>query len=130
MSEVLPDPAVPGGVNQVADNRRHLCPFVVRRASASGNVSLPAGYSQGGAFASFQVSSDRNACKGSYNALQGDEDAVFDVWCDNGEQGSARMVRDRHGRDGVGAVELNDGTEGRIVFGPMVAEVARSALRP
>ena len=66
---------------------------------------------------------------GKYNAVQGDTDAVFDVWCDNGDQGTARMVRDKYGRDGVGVVKLDDGTEGRIVFGPMVAEVARSALR-
>lgn len=79
--------------------------------------------------ASFRVSSGSRICKGSYNAIYGDEDAVFDVWCDNGARGKARMVRDRYGRDGIGVVTMDDGAEGRIVFGPRIAEVARAALR-
>lgn len=80
--------------------------------------------------ASFRVSSDSNACQGSYNAIYGDSDRVFKVWCDNGETGSARMVRDRYGRDGIGVVTLDDGVEGRLVFGPRIAKVAREALGP
>jgi hypothetical protein len=80
--------------------------------------------------ASFRVSSDTNSCNGSYNAIHGDTDAVFAVWCDNGDRGKARMVRDRYGRDGIGVVTMEDGTEGRIVFGPRIARVARSALEP
>ena len=78
--------------------------------------------------ASFRVASGSRSCKGSYNALYGDADPVFKVWCDNGARGKARMVRDRYGRDGIGVVLMDDGTEGRIVFGPRIAEVARSAL--
>lgn len=78
--------------------------------------------------ASFRVSSTKNSCTGSYNALYGDKDAVFKVWCDDGGQGTARMVRDRYGRDGVGFVRMDDGTEGTIVFGPGVAKVARASL--
>jgi len=79
--------------------------------------------------ASFRVSNERDSCKGSYNALHGDKNAVFKVWCDNGDRGKARIVRDRYGRDGIGVVTMDDGTVGRIVFGPRIAEVARSALR-
>jgi len=78
--------------------------------------------------ASFRVSSERNSCQGSYNAIYGDADAVFNIWCDRGERGAGRMVRDRYGRDGVGVVTMNDGTRGTIVFGPRIAEVARSTL--
>lgn len=80
--------------------------------------------------ASFRVSSDRNGCEGSYNAIHGDTEGIFKVSCDNGEAGSARIVRDRYGRDGIGVVIMDDGAEGKIVFGPRIAEAARSALRP
>lgn len=78
--------------------------------------------------ASFRVSNDKNSCKGSYNAIYGDEDAVFRVWCDDGARGKARMVRDRYGRDGIGVVTMDNGVEGRIVFGPRIAAAARAAL--
>lgn len=80
--------------------------------------------------ASFRVSSDTNACKGSYNAIHGDSNGVFKVWCDNAQRGTARMVRDRYGRDGIGVVIMDDGVEGKLVFGPRIANVARAALRP
>lgn len=80
--------------------------------------------------ASFRVSSSSNSCSGSYNAIYGDTDALFKVSCDDGGQGTARMVRDRYGRDGIGVVIMNDGTEGTIVFGPRIAKAARAALRP
>jgi hypothetical protein len=38
------------------------------------------------------------------------------------------MVRDRYGRDGIGVVMMDDGTEGTVVFGPRIAEAARSAM--
>jgi len=78
--------------------------------------------------ASFRVSSDSNSCTGSYNALFGDTEPVYKVRCDNGETGKARIVLDRWGRDGIGFVMMDDGTEGTIIFGPRIAEVARSAL--
>ena len=68
--------------------------------------------------ASFRVSSDGDSCTGSYNAIFGDKDAIFKVRCDNGMQGTARIVRDRNGRDGIGVVRMDDGTRGNIVFGP------------
>jgi hypothetical protein len=78
--------------------------------------------------ASFRVSSTRSSCQGSYNAMFGDTDAIFNVWCDSGKRGSARVVRDRYGRDGIGVVTMDDGTKGTIVFGPRIAKAARSAL--
>jgi hypothetical protein len=77
---------------------------------------------------SFRVSNGTSGCKGSYNALYGDKTAVFKVWCDNGERGTARMVRDRYGRDGIGIITMDDGAQGKIIFGPRIAEAARSAL--
>jgi hypothetical protein len=77
--------------------------------------------------ASFSVSSGGRGCKGSYNAIYGDKDGVFKVWCDDGARGKARMVRDRYGRDGIGVVTMDDGSEGKVVFGPRIAEVARPA---
>lgn len=79
--------------------------------------------------ASFNVSSGRNRCTGSYNALFGDTEAIYRVRCDNGETGKARIVLDRWGRDGIGFIQMDDGTKGTIIFGPRIAEVARSALR-
>jgi hypothetical protein len=78
--------------------------------------------------ASFRVASDGKSCRGSYNALYGDKDKVFKVWCDNGRRGTARIVSDRYGRDGIGVVIMDDGTEGKIAYGPRIAEAARFAL--
>jgi hypothetical protein len=70
--------------------------------------------------ASFSVSSDRVACRGSYSALHGDRRPVFDVSCDNGMRGRAEIVRDRSGRGGIGRVYMEDGEVGGVVFGPAV----------
>jgi hypothetical protein len=67
--------------------------------------------------ASFSVANDRVSCRGSYNALFGDKETVFDVDCSNGMRGKAKTVRDRNGRAGIGRVYMDDGTEGKIVFG-------------
>ena len=67
--------------------------------------------------ASFRVSNDRLSCTGSYSALFGKQRPVFDVHCDNGTQGEAEIVLDRTGSNGIGRVYMDDGTEGKIVFG-------------
>ena len=67
--------------------------------------------------ASFRVSNEANACRGSYNALTGSQDALFDVYCDDGRAGWADMILDTDGRNGIGQLTLNDGTKGDIVFG-------------
>lgn len=79
--------------------------------------------------ASFQVESDTNSCRGAYSAFRGDKEPVFDIRCEDGMRGQGRMVLDRYGSDGIGMVEMDDGTQGRIVFGPRIAEVADAALR-
>jgi hypothetical protein len=58
-----------------------------------------------------------STCRGSYNALAGDTEAVFDVRCDDGRRGTADIVLDREGRNGIGGVVMDDGTRGDIVFG-------------
>lgn len=98
---------------------------------------LPSGYSTSGPFAvamdnalymgtyestppfaaSFRVSNGVKGCRGSYNALKGSQDAVFDVYCDDGRAGWAAIIRDQSGRNGIGQLTLNDGTQGDIVFG-------------
>jgi hypothetical protein len=122
--------------NRVADfHRQSLDDPIPPGSSASGpfamilhNDLLVGAYRSDAFSASFSVSSAVNSCRGSYNAIHGDTDAVFRVWCDNGDRGKARIVRDRYGMDGIGVVLLDNGIEGRIVFGPRVARVARSAL--
>jgi hypothetical protein len=77
--------------------------------------------------ASFSVSNDRVSCRGGYNALYGDKAPVFDVDCSNGMRGKAEIVRDRSGRTGIGRVSMDDGTEGKIVFGRDVVSGAPGA---
>lgn len=67
--------------------------------------------------AAFTVVSETNVCRGRYNAFAGDEQAVFDVRCDDGGFGEANIVLDRRGANGIGEVTLTDGRRGRIVFG-------------
>ena len=67
--------------------------------------------------ASFRVSNDRLSCTGSYSALYGKQRPIFDVNCDNGSHGEADIVLDRTGRNGIGRVYMDDGSEGKIVFG-------------
>lgn len=65
----------------------------------------------------FRVSNGRNNCRGSYNAAGGSIDAVYDVYCDDGRSGWADVIRDHGGRNGIGKIALDDGTQGNIVFG-------------
>jgi hypothetical protein len=97
---------------------------------------LPPGYSTSGPFAvimdgdvyigdyrsslfmaDFRVSNGQHGCRGGYNAFTGSADAVFDVYCDDGRSGWADMIRASDGRNGIGKIALDDGTEGDIVFG-------------
>jgi hypothetical protein len=67
--------------------------------------------------ADFRVSDGKTICRGGYSAFAGSADAVFAVRCDDGRQGTADIVRDGQGRNGVGTITMNDGGTGRIVFG-------------
>ena len=67
--------------------------------------------------ADFRVTNGRTICRGGYNAFAGSADAVFAVRCDDGRTGSATIIRDTSGRNGVGTLTLSDGGVGRIVFG-------------
>jgi len=74
----------------------------------------------------FRVSDgDGRVCRGSYSAFKGDTEPVFDVVCDSGLRGKADIVSGRDGRNGIGYVEMTDGTKGRILYGPNVAAAAR-----
>jgi hypothetical protein len=92
--------------------------------STSGPIAVVVGpelllgtYSSQPFAASFRVNNERIACQGSYNAFEGDTRSQFHVRCDNGGRGWAEIVRDRHGRDGIGGLYMDDGTLGMIVFG-------------
>ena len=67
--------------------------------------------------AAFSVSNGINVCRGRYNAFAGDTKAIFKVICDDGSLGSANIMLDTGGRNGVGEVTMDDGTRGQIVFG-------------
>jgi len=67
--------------------------------------------------AAFNVSNGLNSCRGRYNAFAGDTKAIFKVRCDDGSTGSANIMLDASGRNGVGIVDMDDGTRGAIVFG-------------
>jgi hypothetical protein len=67
--------------------------------------------------ADFRVSDGRTICRGGYSAFAGSVDTIFSVTCDDGQRGTARIVRDASGRNGVGTLTMSDGAAGRIVFG-------------
>lgn len=67
--------------------------------------------------ASFRVSNGVNACNASYNAGAGSNDALFDVYCNDGRSGWADMILAMDGRNGIGKLALDDGSQGDIVFG-------------
>ena len=67
--------------------------------------------------ASFRVANGAKSCRGSYDGLTGSQDALFDVYCDDGRAGWADIILDTDGRNGIGQLTLNDGTKGDIIFG-------------
>lgn len=67
--------------------------------------------------ASFHVTNGTNSCNGSYNAFRKSEDALFDVYCTDGRSGWADILLDHGGRNGIGKFNLDDGSQGDIVFG-------------
>ncbi|WP_058555443.1 hypothetical protein [Thiohalocapsa sp. ML1] len=67
--------------------------------------------------AAFTVSNGYNLCRGRYNAFAGDTKARFAVRCDDGSSGTAKLILDVDGRNGIGKLEFYDGREGDIVFG-------------
>ncbi|NEX19049.1 hypothetical protein G3480_01745 [Thiorhodococcus mannitoliphagus] len=67
--------------------------------------------------ASFRVSNGVNACSASYNAGADSRDALFDVYCNDGRSGWADMILAMDGRNGIGKLALDDGSQANIVFG-------------
>jgi hypothetical protein len=67
--------------------------------------------------AAFSVSDGARTCRGRYSAFAGDTSPVFRVRCDDGHRGSAQIVLDQTGANGLGRVKMEDGTNGDIVFG-------------
>jgi len=73
--------------------------------------------------ARFRVADGSETCHGSYDAVAGSPQAILDIHCDDGRTGTADLVLDQFGRNGVGTVEFSDGSTGRIVFGHAAAGV-------
>jgi hypothetical protein len=67
--------------------------------------------------ADFRVSNGDTLCRGAYSAFRGSVNTVYSVRCDDGRTGTAEVMRDAKGRNGVGTITLSDGGVGRIVFG-------------
>jgi hypothetical protein len=67
--------------------------------------------------AAFTASNGYNICRGRYNAFAGDTKAQFAVRCDDGSTGTAKLILDTDGRNGIGKLDFYDGRRGEIVFG-------------
>ena len=67
--------------------------------------------------ARFRVTRGQHWCEGSYNAMTGSPDAIHVVICSDGRRGRAELTSDLDGRNGIGELELNDGTRADLVFG-------------
>ncbi|MBK1700292.1 hypothetical protein [Thiococcus pfennigii] len=76
--------------------------------------------------AAFEAAHDGEVCRGHYDAGAGSFDAILAVRCDDGRTGTADLVLDQGGRNGIGTVQFDDGTRGRIVFGHGAAGAAPS----
>lgn len=65
----------------------------------------------------FRVSHGNQYCQGGYDAFAGSTDAILDVRCSDGRRGRADLTSALDGRNGIGRLELEDGTQADIVFG-------------
>ncbi|QGU32025.1 hypothetical protein [Thermochromatium tepidum] len=66
---------------------------------------------------SFHVTHGNQFCQGGYDAFAGSTDAILAVWCSDGRRGRADLTSALDGRNGIGLLELEDGTRAEIVFG-------------
>lgn len=67
--------------------------------------------------AAFIVADGTRICRGRYSAFAGDSSPVFNVRCDDGRRGTAQIVLDQTGANGLGRLHMDNGTKGDIVFG-------------
>lgn len=65
----------------------------------------------------FRVTHGDQYCQGGYDAFAGATDAILAVRCSDGRRGRADMAASIDGRNGLGRLELEDGTQADIVFG-------------
>jgi hypothetical protein len=68
--------------------------------------------------AAFTLSNGRNVCRGRFNAFAGDKMSIYRVRCDDGSTGTANLVLDASGANGLGLAEMDDGARVDIIFGP------------
>ncbi|MBB1127085.1 hypothetical protein [Thiospirillum jenense] len=67
--------------------------------------------------ARFLVTNGNQSCYGQYNAFAGDKISTFKVNCNTGMTGTADIILDHGGRNGIGEFKMTNGKYGRIVFG-------------
>lgn len=66
---------------------------------------------------SFRVTQGNHYCQGGYDAFAGSTDTILAVQCSDGRRGHADLTSALDGRNGIGRLELEDGTQAEIVFG-------------
>lgn len=69
----------------------------------------------------FSATNARARCAGGYAAVQGDAQPVLKIHCDDGRRGTANLILDYSGRNGLGEVQFDDGMRGQVVFGEAAA---------
>lgn len=66
---------------------------------------------------SFRVTHGNQSCQGGYDAFAGSTDTILEVRCSDGRRGRADLTSALDGRNGIGRLELEDGTQAEIVYG-------------
>ncbi|MGQ9659790.1 MAG: hypothetical protein ACUVQI_05375 [Thermochromatium sp.] len=66
---------------------------------------------------SFHVTHGNQACWGGYDAFAGATDTILEVRCSDGRRGRAELTSALDGRNGIGRLALEDGTQAEIVYG-------------
>ena len=90
--------------------------------------AVPGGIMRGSATAalsggSFNVSSGKISCGGTYDALDTSPTISIPVLCTDGRKGIVTATRDNSGLGGGGTFTLNDGTTGSFIFGNAAAKL-------
>jgi phage-related tail fiber protein len=70
---------------------------------------------------SFSVTDGKLTCGGSYDSMSLEPTITMQTSCSDGRKGIVVATRDSTGTSGHGTVTLNDGMEGKFIFGPAAA---------
>ncbi len=98
--DIAPDEAVDGPLVAFIDNQLYQGSYVSNPLAAA-----------------FSITNGSNICRGRYSAFAGDTEPVFRFRCTDRREGRAQIVLDQTGRNGIGKLEMTNGSSGDIVFG-------------